>query len=274
MARTRNREVLDGILNFYSNAGKTIANGIAISNPITSLLTTLVGSRVKAALNPSGKSAARATFMYKSGLPVTEGNPTLLLNDMKDAEGSEIGVACGTQTISIAAANTQRVILDNDLGANVAAKFTGNDLIPAFVDYKEIHYFYSATQFCVVPFVVLLENGETLTAANYAAASVVSAIQSALPAQTRNIVYGPMGVARQNADTAGVKYTCSLTVNLRGFANAYSQHYRKFSMEERSPLVLQIGLCFIGQASQNIIDNYSAILPYQQINPDLLNEVK
>jgi hypothetical protein len=203
-----------------------------------------------------------------------ESNPLFLFNEYKNLQGATLNVYNGSSSHATAAGNVFRTQLVKDLGTEIAALFTSDDTMPIFLERRIYYDFQSDTQFLVIPFIVLLENGETVSAYDYNATNgVAAAISGSLPAQTRNIVYGPVVKSHMIRDNGANLHICRTGLNFRSLANLYVKHYREYLMTEDSPFVLQLGITVQSVASKTIYWYYHGVDAWAQVDPAISGDL-
>jgi hypothetical protein len=202
------------------------------------------------------------------GIPA---NPSIVFNGFKSLQGASLVPSIGSSSFAVAAANSWRVQTLFSDSANVAAAFTSNDTVPHFVDVRSYLEFDSDNPFAVFPFIVLMENGEVITNTDSALTSLAAVVTSALPGQTRNIVYGPVVKSSRFRDNGSDRYRAALGMTVTELY--YVRHYREMLMKEENPLVLVTGCAILGVATKTVNYNYTAFNGQIQRDPSLLGDI-
>jgi hypothetical protein len=202
--------------------------------------------------SPSGIYENGTPAIFKPGLRSISPSLTADFNDIKALKDSLLEVSHTSGNFTIAAVNTMRIEELLDLGSDVSGKSTDQYSIPDFRKYVVQMSFESALNFAVIPFVVLMENGETITSTNYNGVAVSTAIGNAIGNQAVNLVYGETAFSRFNTvqATESAKHTCTLGIDVTPFVNAYALHYRNRLLTEQQAQVLKIGVVVVGIAAQ------------------------
>jgi hypothetical protein len=106
----------------------------------------------------------------------------------------------------------------------------------------------SANKFLCMPFLTLLENGETLVNVDSTSDNFCTIAEAQTPACDHITAYGPIYRGRLGVDED--EFTSTIDIDLTTFANQYAEHYAECELRETSPLVLQFGIIFLGVAAQ------------------------
>jgi len=198
----------------------------------------LIGSGVKSAISIFKPRALRSTA----------DNPSFRFNQMADMNGATITVGASSNSANIAAANTQRSILAYELDTSIQALVT-TSTNPVYVHWDTNWYIQSTAPFGACFWIALMENGETITPADYNGSNLMAAVEATQAAQDHTIVLGPINLASLVKD-GGNQWVAHIGMDLTALANAYAQHYARKHMEEQNALQLKLGCTFVGVASQ------------------------
>lgn len=215
------------------------------------------GKEVQKKIDPSN-----SVFKWFKGkkFSTSNRNPGTSLNYYKNLLGSTMDVVVGSGTIAIAAANVARtaVYLSPD---SVMAGLVTNTQTPVLDDWRTTWNFYSTDPFVVVPFLALMENGDSYTSSDVNNSNINTVIETGFPAQNHVCLLGDMSESRVIHD-AGQKYACSVTLEITAWANLYMKHLDKKNLEEENPLVFKQGWAVVGKASQSVSYTTTAVSAY------------
>jgi hypothetical protein len=215
----------------------------------------------------SGKARGLTALVFSDKWSVVGGNnPVQLFNTIKGLIGASIRCShSAVTTMTIAAANLNRVELIWDFGATVITHSSEVSAQPMFVAMKRQQSFYSTAAFVITPFIVVLENGETITSHDDNGTDVKVAIEGSLPAQDYALALGPSFASKGFMDNGTRRHQLEMEVNLPEVANWFSRYYGEKEIDELTSKVVQLGFCVSGVASQQVsFDNHTFYGFYQK----------
>jgi hypothetical protein len=194
-------------------------------------------------------SLAPKVFMNgELGLRPTPDNPGFLLNALQKFDGATAVLNAQNANITTGAASINRTQQVTDISSVVSSLPTELDGYPRFVGYFMTQQWTATTPFAVMPFLVLLENGESYTAQDSNNTNPVTAITAGMAAGSERIIqYGPLLISNLLANAT--TYSIKLSLDLTDACNRYSKHYQKKEFEEENPLVFILGVMLIGTAN-------------------------
>jgi len=192
------------------------------------------------------KNLVRSVFTSDLGLRPAKGNPGFNFNYEKKFDGATLIMSNHNKTITTGAANYARGELLFDLGAAVQAESTDVDGYPEYSCWDIQMEFKANQKFAMIPFLTLLENGESLASVDSDLENVVSIFDSMNGAGENLVSFGPVYQSLIIGD--GDDYILRFGLDLQQAANLYSNHYQKKELEEENPLVLQLGVILRSQA--------------------------
>lgn len=199
-------------------------------------------------------------------------NPTYLFNGFKALNGASLELFQGQSSFAVAAANVWRIESFSVLSTTVANAFTSNDTMPWYKYQNFYMEMDSDNYFMAIPFLVLLENGESISSVNANTNNVDTAVKTALPAQTRNLIYGPVVKSTRFRDNGADRFRAKMGVSLAQFMNFYARHYRESLLKEQNALVLALGLAIAGVATKTVSIDYTVVTGWYQRDPDIRQE--
>lgn len=177
-------------------------------------------------------------------------------------------------TISIAAANVNRVQSLYEIDSNVIACFTGaSDEMPVWASHVQTMTFIGNKPFSLLPFVIIGEGGESIASLDSNSEQPVVAARAAWTAGTFQIGFGEVYESRRKYE-GSVVYRIDLTMQLAGWFNYYADYYfqKLMAEEEAAHKDLRVGIVAFGQASTTItydIANFTAFFqhPVDKMQP-------
>lgn len=212
--------------------------------------TAAIEQQVKALNVPTGAIKVghlNPGYIFRQGaFGVSAENPTMLWNHIRAYDGAVITVVESNTATTLSASQYTRAILWTSLDSIVSAKITDNTPeTVTFLRLQETTYMTASNHFVVIPFVALLENGQTITTTESTSGEMDSLVASACGAGTRIIFFGPAISSRPYYDS-GVKFRATLNLNLDEYANLYARHIEQFQIESKpsSILALKVGMVF------------------------------
>jgi len=162
------------------------------------------------------------------------------------AQGSDVQFEMIGSTIAMASGMVGRVELFFDFNSSINAYYNPADQSKkmVFSQWKWRLHFYSAKDFMVIPFLVLMEPGGNITNTDVSSISLKTALESGLPAVDHSTVLLKSIQARHNPCyyNADRVYNAEYTVDLADVASEYAKHWFRKEIQGESPLVLQMGL--------------------------------
>lgn len=195
-------------------------------------------------------------------------NAMQVFNGIRNMSGAAVDFSNNSGTLTIAAGNLMRTQQITDVGTIVSTLSTSNDTLPLFSAMRSYMDFDSASQFFIAPFVVVMENGESITASDYNGNNIGAAVLATLTGD-RSLYFGP-AIRSQMYDANGtIRYRAKLNLDYSFLANAFSAHYARMKLEEEDPLVCQIGLCCVGIAAQQVAYRLQYVRVYANIQREL-----
>lgn len=250
---------------FIGYAGKTAEGYLS---RIREYLTALAFAKMRGALataNGKGQRLQKAVFSDKWSV-VGGNNAVELFVKIKGLDGATIRIShSATTTMTIAVANLNRVELIWDFGATIITHSSAQDSSPFFVVMKRQQSFWSTAAFVVTPFVVVLENGETIISHDDAGTDIEVAIEDSLGDGDYALALGPSFASKGFIDNGTRRHSLEMEVNLDEVANWFSRYYSQKEIEEQTSKVCQLGFCVSGVASQQVqFDNHTAYAFYNK----------
>lgn len=186
------------------------------------------------------------------GLRQAESNIGMLFNQVRKREGASLDYyTSSTTTYTIAAGATKRGISLLDISSEVTAESGEEGLVPEFLAHECHLVAHSTAPFTLHPFVITLENGETLSAVDYNGTDPVAAILAMKSAGDYVLTMGPVSQAYQNDACTFFKGKVDLGWEI--LSNFFTAHYSKSELHETNPLKMYMGLIIGGQPSQQVI---------------------
>jgi hypothetical protein len=146
-------------------------------------------------------------------------------------------------SITIQAGNYIRVSHVNSLYSLWSTLNTENDQEPHVDMYKINWDLYSSSQFVLYPFLLLTENGDSITTTDVSDGNIFAAINNAAGASDHAMV--PLGsiVSRPDYRSASTHYyQAKWESDLTGILQDYFKHCNRKEIQEENPLYLHIGV--------------------------------
>lgn len=196
---------------------------------------------------------AEGNLMFKTkGMPLSKESNGAIMSNLQVASKSVITEqGLGQLTYNIAAASTARCVSLTDVTGDAEA-LTRTVGVSMYSQCLQQIDFYSATGlFLVIPWLILMENGEGFSNQDSALTSVYDIIEAGMTDNNRMIHIGPTIRSRyiQNSIYASA---CRLTIDYKIIANAVALHVKKNGINESNNLEVKIGLCIIAPAEESI----------------------
>lgn len=207
-----------------------------------------------------GQEALSDWFANRSGQTLNSGyqDPAFVGNAIKNKSELDFNTIIEQVSASITptAGKQTRVQRMYDLGARVAALYTPeNAKNYAFTKARWNMNIHSTTDFVVIPFVVLLENGETIADTEDAdEVYFESIVDTACPGKNI-ILFGKEIISKGYYDSGTYRTQAKGSMNIAEFLNRYSKEYSLDLLNEENPQALEAGW-FIQEETANTAINY------------------
>lgn len=231
-------------------------------------LANAIGGEGFGKINPSKLNP----FSTKYGLERGKKNISLLFNKMRRMLGNQLNMSTTVGQYTIGAGNTKYVAALTNIATMVNTYFTSDETIPMMDIFNQIVRIESPSPFIVTGFVVLEENGESYTNGSRNTNDIMSAIQTGLAAQTRNIVLGPSISALGYYVATSQYYNATIAFDLAKWFNLLAVAYRQDAINEELPKVLEIGIVISGIASAVHDLQMFEVMSIHQEMPDIIAE--
>jgi len=192
------------------------------------------------------KDLITSIFTSDLGMRPMKDNPGFQINSILKFDGAVPIMSNHNKTLTTGAANYARGELLFDLGAQVQAESTDTDGYPVYSCWTIQQVYKANCMFCMIPFLALLENGESLASVDTDLENI-SSIYDAMNGNQENLVsFGPVYQSHVLGD--GDEYILNFGLDLNQAANLYSNHYQRKELDEQTALVLQLGIILRSQA--------------------------
>jgi hypothetical protein len=166
------------------------------------------------------------------GINVAPKRTIKVFEEIRTLNGAKLTQSHSTgTTISIAAANYNRVQNLYGISTNVIATFSGNEDVPVFGKQIIISSMIGNKAFALVPWICSCENGEVMVDGDSASDQPVVATKAKQSGGSYQIVFGDIFEAFRTYE-GSIVYRIDMTFDITGLMNLYASYYRNRIEEE------------------------------------------
>lgn len=208
-------------------------------------------------------SAAMAAMIFTSQAGQISTQAAMVWNEIKGKADCDLGNGISTDSFTVAAVNTKRIQTIQDIGSTVRTLVLGQgDKSIIFDKYDTVIRAWSTAPFTFQPFLVIQENGESITNTNYNGDSIPTALDNALGVQSQERILGPAHKAQLDYINGTPYWSVSLKVDFMPMIPRYVKSCQDREMTEDDPAYVEMRLGAIATGAAGTVVNYARLFDY------------